>query len=42
MTNSLKGLYGFNCLSPSKIEIENADIKQSGHGIYKVKKITSV
>lgn len=42
MTNSLKELYGFNCLSPSKIEIENADIKQSGHGIYKVKKITSV
>jgi len=41
MTNSLKNLYNLNYISISDIEIENADIKQSGHGTYKTKKITS-
>lgn len=41
MTNELKTLYNIN--SPiSNLEIDTADIKESGHGIYKVKKITSV
>lgn len=39
MTNNLKELYNVN--NPISLEIiDNADIKQSGHGIYKVKKIT--
>lgn len=40
MVNSLKTIYNLNCLSISTLEIENADIKESGHGIYKTKKIT--
>lgn len=40
MTNSLIFLYDLNHISISKIEIENADINESGHGIYKTKKIT--
>lgn len=40
MVNSLKTLYKLNSTSISALEIENADIKLSGHGIYKVKKIT--
>lgn len=42
MTNSLKYFYNLNNISISTLKIDNADIKQSGHGIYKVKKITSV
>ena len=30
-----------NNISPTTLEIENADIKESGHGIYKVKKIAN-
>lgn len=40
MTNELKNFYGINN-TVSNIEIDAADIKESGHGIYKVKKITS-
>ena len=40
MTNSLKFLYDLSHISISNIEIDNADIKKSGHGIYKQKKIT--
>lgn len=41
MTNSLKYFYGMNNISPTTLEIENADIKESGHGIYKAKKIAN-
>lgn len=40
MTNLLKYFYGLGNASVSTLQIENADIKESGHGIYKVKKIT--
>lgn len=40
MTNSLKKLYSINNANTNIIYIESADIKESGHGIYKVKKIT--
>lgn len=40
MTNSLSFLYNLNSITLSIEEINNADIKQSGHGIYKAKKIT--
>ncbi len=40
MTNLLKSFYGLNNINVTTLEIENADIKKSGHGIYKVKKIT--
>ena len=40
MTNSLSFLYGLNYISISTLEIDNADIENSGHGIYKTKKIT--
>lgn len=40
MTNLLKYFYGFNNINITNLEVENADIKKSGHGIYKVKKIT--
>ena len=39
MTNSLKELYSLNDISLSTFEIDNADINESGHGIYKAKKI---
>lgn len=39
MTNSLRDLYSLNNISPTTLEVENADIKNSGHGIYKTKKI---
>lgn len=41
MTNSLKNFYGLGNIGITTLEIENADIKESGHGIYKQKKITS-
>lgn len=41
MTNNLKSLYDIN-YTISNIEIDTADIKNSGHGTYKVKKITSM
>ena len=40
MTNSLSLLYNLNCMSISTLDIDNADIENSGHGIYKTKKIT--
>jgi len=40
MTNSLIFLYNLNYISISQVEIDNADIEKSGHGIYKTKKIT--
>ena len=40
MTNLLKSFYGLGNINVTTLEIENADIKESGHGIYKVKKIT--
>lgn len=40
MTNLLKSFYGLRHINATTLEIENADIKESGHGIYKVKKIT--
>ena len=40
MTNLLKSFYGFGTINITTLEIENADIKESGHGIYKIKKIT--
>lgn len=39
MTNSLICLYNLNSMTISIEEINNADIKESGHGIYKTKKI---
>lgn len=39
MTNSLKDLYSLDNISLSTLEIDNADINESGHGIYKTKKI---
>lgn len=42
MTNSLKEFYGMGSFTPTILEIENADIKESGHGIYKVKKIANI
>jgi hypothetical protein len=41
MTSSLCFLYSLNHLTISEIEINQADIKESGHGVYKVKKIAS-
>lgn len=41
MTNSLKNFYNITN-TISNLEIDIADIKKSGHGIYKVKKITSM
>lgn len=41
MTNKLKNFYNINT-TISIDEIEKADIKQSGHGIYKVKRITNM
>ena len=41
MTNSLSFLYSLNHIAISDIEINQADIKQSGHGVYKIKKITT-
>ena len=40
MTNVLKVIYNLDYISVSKLEIDSADINESGHGIYKVKKIT--
>jgi hypothetical protein len=40
MTNLLKSFYGFGTSNITTLEIENANIKESGHGIYKIKKIT--
>ena len=40
MTNELKNLYGLNNFNTSIEEINNADIKKSGHGKYIQKKIT--
>ena len=40
MTNSLRFLYDLNHISISKIEIENSNTNESGHGIYETKKIT--
>ena len=40
MTNSLSFFYNLNHMSVSQLEIDNADINTSGHGIYKTKKIT--
>ena len=42
MTNNLKNLYGLGNINISSIEIDASDIKESGHGIYKSKKITSL
>lgn len=39
MTNSLSCLYNLNSITLSIEEINNADIKESGHGIYKTKKL---
>lgn len=39
MTNQLNSLYNLNNISISTEEINNADIKESGHGIYKTKKL---
>lgn len=41
MTNNLKNFYGISN-TISSIEIDAVDINESGHGIYKVKKITSM
>ena len=41
MTNRLKNFYNINTTVTVE-EINNADIKSSGHGIYKVKRITDV
>lgn len=40
MTNLLKYFYGLGGIEISTLQVESADIKESGHGIYKVKKIT--
>ena len=40
MTNSLKNLYKVN-MNLSSFEVDNIDINESGHGIYKIKKITN-
>ena len=40
MTNSLRFIYNLNYITISNLDIDNADIKKSGHGIYKTKKIT--
>lgn len=40
MTNLLKSFYGLYNIDVTTLEIDNADIKKSGHGFYKVKKIT--
>ena len=42
MTNLLKSFYGFGTINVTTLEIENANIKDSGHGIYKIKKITPI
>lgn len=39
MTNSLSYLYNLNSITISTLDINNADIKESGHGIYKTKKL---
>ena len=39
MTNGLKNFYNVNTTINTET-INNADINKSGHGIYKVKKIT--
>lgn len=39
MTNSLSYLYNLNYITLSIEDINNADIKESGHGIYKTKKL---
>ena len=39
MTNKLKTFYNINTVIDIDM-IKNADISQSGHGVYKVKKIT--
>ena len=39
MTNSLKDFYSLNNIYPSNFEIDNTDINESGHGIYKQKKV---
>ena len=39
MTNSLSFLYNLNSITLSIEDINNADIKESGHGIYKAKKL---
>lgn len=41
MTNTLKSFYNLSITDISKIQIDAADLNNSGHGIYKVKKITS-
>ena len=41
MTTTLYTIYGIPKQSISNLEIEVADIKQSGHGKYKVKTITN-
>lgn len=40
MTNLLKSFYGLYNIDVTTLEIDNADIEKSGHGFYKVKKIT--
>ena len=40
MTNLLKSFYELATVNVTTLEIENIDIKKSGHGIYKTKKIT--
>lgn len=40
MTNSLKHLYKLDNENITQLEIDNADINESGHGKYKVKEIT--
>ncbi|MBR6690867.1 MAG: hypothetical protein IKL65_06000 [Bacilli bacterium] len=40
MTIGLSFVYDLDHITISKEEIKNANIKESGHGIYKVKKIT--
>lgn len=39
MTNLLKYFYGLNNMSITALDIDNADINKSGHGVY-IKKIT--
>lgn len=41
MTNSLSFIYNINSISISDKEIDNANINESGHGVYKIKKITT-
>ena len=41
MTNLLKSFYGFSTINITTLKIESANIKESGHGIYKIKKITT-